>query len=225
MFKVEHWLKNKNNRPLDPDSFMVVNCTLSTLLSGKKWFVAGGYCAWLDGRTETWSDVDIFTDTRIESLDYADYYDEEGYLTTQLIISGIKFNFIYRSISTVYETLDDFIQDTLNSFDMMICAVGFNPETNKLVYSYLQDLNFFMDDGFTVLKEGRIQKYMSRAKGPWIQYMLELSKKNHKAIELDNTLKHLLELTKTKRKLEHDVPFSVKRKRIDGIQHNTETSA
>lgn len=157
-------------------------------LRTNQWCIAGGFCAYLDGRTTKYNDIDVFFAVYSQhqraafmrmKRSYNTYiYEDQNILASwneTLRTNTNMYDWVTLNI-TILDYTDrpqgpylDFVADVLNYFDQNICRVAFDHHTDKFVTVDGPCSYRFPDRSWDRWKERR-SKYQSRTTQKWDEY-------------------------------------------------------
>lgn len=133
------------------------------------WIIAGGFAAFLHGSTDQYNDIDIF----VSSSSLSDHHFAEMELVKcynnikNIVNCTNNLQFIFTKHQA--DTIEQFTQTILGSFDMDICSVAFykkNQQWFKCIRTTSDDLQ-----NVDKLNDKRLYKYFLRAEGKFRQQL------------------------------------------------------
>lgn len=138
------------------------------------YMVAGGYAAWVAGRTTTYGDIDIFCSKHPESFVRQLMYEEEYPNFT--VYSRGNYQFILWMFDrTLHTNADIFFSEILDSFDMDVCRVGYFRRNDSLKYYCIERTSEPKRRNLWKHSVTRFKKYSKRVKVPFSLFDLALN--------------------------------------------------
>lgn len=139
------------------------------------YFVAGGFAAFVNGRTNTYDDIDIYTTAsyRPRRLTYLEYPDRDiDYIDD-------KYPYQYIHSSKKYSSIQDYVKAILHNFDLDLCAVAYWLETccskECMKYYKCERKKDLVAKDVLKFSPKRIEKYATRIKTPFTLKLLALN--------------------------------------------------
>lgn len=142
------------------------------------YFVSGGFAAYVAGRTNTYDDIDIYTDAKHmpRRLTYLDYPD----IDIDYIYNKYPFQYIHTTRK--HPSIQEYIKTTLSHYDMDLCAVAYwypgrfgVVKDRPLKYYKCERKKDLAAKDVIRFSPKRIRKYASRVKTPFNLKLLSLS--------------------------------------------------
>lgn len=136
--------------------------------------VSGGFAAWVNGRTTTYDDIDIFCTRLPAGLPRRIPY-EEDYQHFTVQSCGIYQFVTWMYDNKLHKNADDFFTEILDSFDLDICRVGYFRRHPSKKYYCIERTAKARARNLWRQRPDRFRKYSKRVKSPFKLFELALN--------------------------------------------------
>lgn len=122
------------------------------------YFVAGGYAAYVAGKTNTYDDIDIYTNAtyHVRRLTYDEYPDR----MIKYIANKYPYQFIH--IGEKFGDIQKFVKKVLYGFDLDICSIAYWLDGGK--FFKMERIKDMTAKDLIRIRPDRLDKYIKRSK-------------------------------------------------------------